>query len=271
MRRAAEGPDLAVAELDEPVNAFPEGLDVGFAGRRRLDRRDRPFDQVDPRDPAAPLAPVGPEPDPPRAVEQERRRLLLQRERLPRGEVVDHRIGHVPVPAVAIDGLRRPGHDDQARRSVPRGLAPADPPWRGGELDHLGQIERRRVDAADAAVAEAREDRFALTPAQARHFLGVDPLANQADRRQFEAQEGARRRQGDQVVPEAQAVPERVPVEVDGVIDDTAALEPNLTGRRPRRLVRPQDRRQGHAAENREEDRTQHRSRRDSPGKDPHG
>ena len=43
VRRAAEGPDLAVAELDEPVDAFPEGFDFGFAGWRRLDRRDRPF------------------------------------------------------------------------------------------------------------------------------------------------------------------------------------------------------------------------------------
>jgi hypothetical protein len=143
------------------------------------------------------------------------------------------------VPAIAINGLGPPGHDDQACRSVPCSLPPAEPPWRGGELGQFYELERRRVDAANSAVTEAREDRPALASAQARDFLGVDPLPNQANRGQLESQEGARRRHGDQAVPEAQAVPERVPVEVDGVIDETAASEPNLASRRPRRLVRP--------------------------------
>ena len=70
---------------------------------------------------------------------------------------------------------------------------------RGGELDHVGPFERPRVDAADAAVVEAREHRFAFTTAQARDVLGLDLLPNEADRGQFEAQEGARRRHGDQL------------------------------------------------------------------------
>ena len=45
------------------------------------------------RDMAAKLAVDGPKPEPSLAVEQERRRLVIQRERFRGGEVVDHHMG----------------------------------------------------------------------------------------------------------------------------------------------------------------------------------
>jgi hypothetical protein len=64
-------------------------------------------------------------------------------------------------------------------------------------------------------------------------------LSNQADFGQLEAQESSRGRQGDQAISDAQAVLQRVAVEGDGLLDDAAAREANLAGRRARRLVRP--------------------------------
>ena len=155
-----------------------------------------------------------------------------------RGEVVDRRIGHVPVPAIAIDGLGRPGHDDQACRSVPSRLP--QPSHRGepGSLVSPMSSSVAGSTLQTAAVAETRED--CRTLARPRHVTSSVSIRSRTRRTAGNSKpRAARRRHGDQSVAEAQGSLKRVPVEVDGVIDDTAASEPNLASRRLRWLVGP--------------------------------
>ena len=105
MRRAAEGPDLAIAQLDEPVNAFPERLAAGSRDGGGLIAATVPLT----RSTRVTRPPHSPRSAPSQTLPARSSRKVVASSSsangLSRGEVMDDRIGHVPASAVAITGL----------------------------------------------------------------------------------------------------------------------------------------------------------------------